>query len=157
MSKSALNWAKRQQGVTPPSRFVLWCLADLADHHNHAWPTWKHIHKETGLSRSAIYRALEELERAQLISVEPRFKANGMRAGSTYRLAVDNSPKGSPNEGRTDPYLGIHKRGSVKGSFYKKVPNEDPPSKTLSEGRMSDEHREQGLRALAEIRRNRGV
>ena len=120
MGKKHLNWAKQQSAVSSPSRFVLWALADMADHSGHAWPSWRTLCEQTGLSKSAVYRALEELERAHLMRVTPRFKASGFRAGSSYQLLVDKSvdkklvsTQGSPTQGPSSPTQGIHTRGSV--------------------------------------------
>lgn len=64
-----MTWAMEQQIVTDaPSRHVLLCLANYADHNGKAaFPSTATLEKDTGLSESTIRRRLDSLEAMGII------------------------------------------------------------------------------------------
>ena len=61
-------------------------LRDRADASGICWPGVKTIARELKLSPRTVQRALRDLERAGLISCQPRFRANGSLTSNQYRL-----------------------------------------------------------------------
>jgi hypothetical protein len=57
-----------QQGLRPAQKLVLLALADRADAHNQAFPSYDRLIFDTGLDRKTIWRALKELAQIGLIS-----------------------------------------------------------------------------------------
>lgn len=67
MSGRLVGWAFAQSELTPTQKLVLVALADNAQDDGKAWPAKKTILKKTGLGRSSVYRALEDLEDKALL------------------------------------------------------------------------------------------
>lgn len=68
MSNSAVNWARKVDGLTSPQAFVLWVICDRYNEEEHiAWPSINSIAKETRLAPRTVTRALTALEEKKLI------------------------------------------------------------------------------------------
>jgi hypothetical protein len=66
VSGHVVGWAFRQE-LTSTQKLVLVALADNAQDDGKAWPGKATIVKKTGLSRSSVYRSIEQLEEANLL------------------------------------------------------------------------------------------
>ena len=62
-------------------------LKARADRDGECWPAIQTSAKELNLSRSTVKRALDELCRAELLTRETRWRENGGRTSSLYRLS----------------------------------------------------------------------
>jgi len=172
MSKRALAWAKvaGECLASPPSRFVLWALADLSDDKGLAWPGWRVMCQQTGLSKSALYRAYEDLVRHRLMRVNARWRANGTRAGSSFNLLVDQPVHKSvhksvdksvslPTSGTSGPTSGTS--SPCGGNPNKEDPSIDPlidPAEAIDqESPKNGQSLSKGLQTLKEIRRRTKV
>lgn len=98
MSITALA-AVRRLDLTPRDKFVLYALADYANHDNVAWPKVETIATFTGHDRRTILRALAALEERGLVRVERRRYPDGRQASSRYHLLfIDQEPTEAPPE-----------------------------------------------------------
>lgn len=68
MSVSNTAWAWTVPDLSATQRLVLLFLADKANTHSNAWPSTRTIQRATGLGRSAVFRALGELQELRLIA-----------------------------------------------------------------------------------------
>lgn len=69
MSLDATRWAW-QQKVTATQKLVLLSLADRADENHHCYPSTSRLVNDTGLYRETIFKAIDELEKLNLLSVK---------------------------------------------------------------------------------------
>jgi DNA-binding Lrp family transcriptional regulator len=90
MSHNATNWAIRQKGLKPPTKIVLWHLADCHNPAGGCFPSQKYLADECEMSRSTVNEHLDKLEKAGLIrretQVDPRTK---QQLPTQYHLALD--------------------------------------------------------------------
>ena len=68
MSAAARDWAYSQR-LKAPSKLV---LVALAEHGEECWPSMSRLEEMSGYSVRTVIRAVQELERTGLISVEHR-------------------------------------------------------------------------------------
>lgn len=61
-------------------------LRDRADASGICWPGVKTIARELKLSPRTVQRALRDLEKAKLVSCQPRFRPNGSFTSNQYCL-----------------------------------------------------------------------
>jgi hypothetical protein len=58
MSNSAINWARKIEGLTSPQAFVLWVICDRYNEETHtAWPSIKSVATDTRLAPRTVTRA----------------------------------------------------------------------------------------------------
>ena len=94
---SRLDWAMALKGVSHNA----WAVAVTIAHHagastGLAWPGFSLIATESRLSRSAVIRAVAELERGGHLTIQ-RFKRGRVNAANRYRLpAMGSSAQGAP-------------------------------------------------------------
>lgn len=69
MSLDATRWAW-QQKVTATQKLVLLSLADRADENHHCYPSTARLVNDTGLYRETIFKAIDDLEKLNLLSVK---------------------------------------------------------------------------------------
>lgn len=94
MSNIATRWARRQRGLKPAAKVVLWCLAD---HHNgqtgECFPMQETIAEECEISRSTVNLHLDALEKRGLIrrvnAIDDRTKR---QRPTRYILNIDAEP-----------------------------------------------------------------
>ena len=92
-----LAWAMALKGVSHNA----WAVAVTIAHHagastGLAWPGFSLIATESRLSRSAVIRAVAELERGGHLTIQ-RFKRGRVNAANRYRLpAMGSSAQGAP-------------------------------------------------------------
>lgn len=91
------------------SKLVAVMLASRSDSECAAWPSWRRLEHDTGLSRNTVKRAVAELEARRLVLVERRFGSDGQRDQSNvFRLlARGSSPDPMRGEHVTPPAQGI--------------------------------------------------
>ena len=93
MSVEAIAWAMQMAETgaipSPTAAHVLIVLANYADGDNVAWPGQRSIAARVMRSDRQVRRALDELERAGLISVESRRRKNGSWTSNRYKLHLD--------------------------------------------------------------------
>lgn len=89
--------------VTPAQKLVITALAERADDEGHCFPSLAHLTRMTGLARSTVAVALQELEAARRI-VRAR---GGGRKSTRYRLRISEPDVASrqPRAARGDPDL----------------------------------------------------
>ena len=89
MSIAALQWAMALGKQVPDHHFrVLVALADCHSSKRGCFPSIAHLEDVTGKGRSTIFRILDELEAADLITRQGRSNGNG-RLSNLYHLAID--------------------------------------------------------------------
>ena len=99
-----LDWAMGLKGVSHNA----WAVAVIIAHHagastGLAWPGFSLIAAESRLSRSAVIRAVAELERGGHLTIQ-RFKRGRVNAANRYRLPVIGSaPCAPPSVCETPP------------------------------------------------------
>lgn len=109
MSHEATAWARKQRGLKPTARIVLWELCDRYHPDNGCFPSQETLARDCELSRSALNDNLNALEEAGLIRREQRRDEKTYRQRSTlYRLAFEAGFEAKPcpesghgNEGET--------------------------------------------------------
>ncbi|PCI36757.1 MAG: hypothetical protein COB46_14415 [Rhodospirillaceae bacterium] len=67
MSLCAIQWAFKQQDLSPSEKLVLLSLADRAGEGHHAWPSSRRLAFDTCQSQRTIFRAVEGLKKKQKI------------------------------------------------------------------------------------------
>ena len=161
--------AMRQKGLKPPTKIVLYWLAD---HHNSetgdCFPRIKILAKECEMDRSTVLRHLDILEDAGLIRRVQRRRENGSQASNSYVLMFTESQNATPPVAKCDPSpvakcdpsnLGSNNLGTPTGAapsfggdlFGQVDPSPDPKKKVrLPEGWVPGETdlayaREKGL------------
>jgi len=68
------------------TRFVLMMLADFANEDDEAWPNYATLEHYTGLNRSTVIRAVNELVERGLLERITRYRESGSQTSNTYRL-----------------------------------------------------------------------
>ena len=87
MAIAAINWAYRQQGLTPTEKFVLVTLADRANASEWmCWPSVRDLCERTGLHRASVMRALQKLVDNDLVIKGTRMRDQGGYSSCTYTL-----------------------------------------------------------------------
>ena len=88
MSFQAMTWAVKAKLPTH-EKFLLLMMANYADANGKCWPSVSTLSLDTGLSRSAIHRAIKTLVNIGLLKVEARtFK--GKTISNIYKLQLNN-------------------------------------------------------------------
>lgn len=94
MSHAATNWAIQQRGLKPTTKLVLWHLCDRHHADHGCFPSQDTLASDCELSRSALNRHLDELERLGLIRREQRQDRTTKRQQSTlYFFAFETAAK----------------------------------------------------------------
>ena len=99
MSNSAINWARKIEGLTSPQAFVLWVICDRYNEETHtAWPSIKSVATETRLAPRTVTRALSALEDKKLIVRGKTFSAkhDGWASNTYFLPAYD--PRSRPRK-----------------------------------------------------------
>jgi hypothetical protein len=86
MSRVAKDWAWALS-VAPTQKLVITALAERADSEGHCFPSLAHLTGMTGLARSTVAAALQELEAARRIL---RVRGGG-RTSTRYQLLLPES------------------------------------------------------------------
>ena len=68
------------------ARAVYMYLKDRANKDGTCWPSIQTIAEELRLSRATVYRALDDLCKAGLLTREQRWRENGGRTSNLYRI-----------------------------------------------------------------------
>jgi len=99
MSNSAINWARKIEGLTSPQAFVLWVICDRYNDETHfAWPSIKSVATDTRLAPRTVTRALSALEDKKLIVRGKTFSAkhDGWASNTYFLPAYD--PRSRPRK-----------------------------------------------------------
>ena len=99
MSNSAINWARKIEGLTSPQAFVLWVICDRYNEETHtAWPSIKSVATDTRLAPRTVTRALSALEDKKLIVRGKTFSAkhDGWASNTYFLPAYD--PRSRPRK-----------------------------------------------------------
>ena len=93
--------AVRDLDVKNPSRAVLLVLADRANERGEAWPSWRTLERESGLSRSSVHKALAALRQMGFLTWQQRRDCHGDLTSNLYKLRLPSPPdgRGSPPDG----------------------------------------------------------
>lgn len=90
MSHDATNWAIKQRGFKPATKFVLWHLCDRYHPDHGCFPSQETLAEDCEMSRSALNEHLTALEDAGLIAREQRREKGSKQQLSTrYRFAFE--------------------------------------------------------------------
>jgi hypothetical protein len=90
MSHSATNWAIKQRGFRPATKFVLWHLCDRYHPDHGCFPDQETLADDCEMSRSALNEHLQILEDAGLIARERRIDSRSKKRISTrYHFAFE--------------------------------------------------------------------
>jgi hypothetical protein len=73
----ALDWATDSQVGSSTTKFILLLLANKADENFSCYPSIRTLMAESDAGRSAVMRALKELEASGFITREPQFHDSG--------------------------------------------------------------------------------
>lgn len=74
-------------------KLVLLVLCHYADKEHVCYPGQDLLAKNTGLGVRTVRRALSELENAEIIHRDKRFRSDGIRTSDQYFLNVGHTPK----------------------------------------------------------------
>jgi DNA-binding transcriptional ArsR family regulator len=99
MSNSAINWARKIEGLTSPQAFVLWVICDRYNEQTHtAWPSINSIATDTRLAPRTVTRALSALEDKNLIVRGKTYSAkhDGWASNTYFLPAYD--PRSRPRK-----------------------------------------------------------
>jgi len=99
MSNSAINWARKIDGLTSPQAFVLWVICDRYNEQTHtAWPSINSIATDTRLAPRTVTRALSALEDKNLIVRGKTYSAthDGWASNTYFLPAYD--PRSLPRK-----------------------------------------------------------
>lgn len=99
MSNSAINWARKIDGLTSPQAFVLWVICDRYNEQTHtAWPSINSIATDTRLAPRTVTRALSSLEEKNLIVRGKTYSAkhDGWASNTYFLPAYD--PRSRPRK-----------------------------------------------------------
>ena len=99
MSNSAINWARKIDGLTSPQAFVLWVICDRYNEQTHtAWPSINSIATDTRLAPRTVTRALSALEEKNLIARGKTYSAkhDGWASNTYFLPAYD--PRSRPRK-----------------------------------------------------------
>ncbi len=80
-----LNFLYRME-LPHRAKLVYLYLYDRMDKEKKAWPGLNTIATDLSLSRSTVKRAIQDLEKAELIRKEPHFRDNGSATSNRYYL-----------------------------------------------------------------------
>jgi DNA-binding MarR family transcriptional regulator len=90
MSIRALQAVRRLplQGTHLPTnmRFILFLLADFANEEDEAWPNYATLELQSGMHRSTVIRAVNDLVERGLIQKSHRARNDGSQSSNTYHL-----------------------------------------------------------------------
>ena len=82
------------------ARTVYMYLHDRSDATGVCWPGVKRIASDLKLSRRTVQRALGDLERAGLVSRQPRYRPNGSLTSNLYQITAGKGKSSqSPSKG----------------------------------------------------------
>ena len=99
MSNSAINWARKIDGLNSPQAFVLWVICDRYNEQTHtAWPSINSIATDTRLAPRTVTRALSALEEKNLIVRGKTYSAkhDGWASNTYFLPAYD--PRSRPRK-----------------------------------------------------------
>jgi len=91
MSIEAIAWAWKKK-LPANQKLVLLALADHSDHRGICWPGQHGLVEKTGISRSAMKRARNELETIGLIRIERRPNNKKTFLSNIYHLMLSTPP-----------------------------------------------------------------
>ncbi len=80
-----LNFLYRME-LPHRAKLVYLYLYDRMDKEKKTWPGLNTIATDLSLSRSTVKRAIQDLEKAELIRKEPHFRDNGSATSNRYYL-----------------------------------------------------------------------
>ena len=83
MSVHAYAWAWQQPTASPNQKLVLMAMCEFADSTGLCWPSMATLARMTGLHRSTVFRALDDL-----IAEGAVMRATGKGKSNTYRLML---------------------------------------------------------------------
>ena len=86
MAIAAINWAYRQQGLSPTEKFVLVTLADRANASEWMSAISPDLRERTGPHRASVMRALQKLVDNDLVIKGTRMRDQGGYSSCTYTL-----------------------------------------------------------------------
>lgn len=115
MSLKALVWSIAQEDLTPTEKLTLIILADRHNvDSNECWPSKARIAKDTGLSETAVKKAINSLIDKGLITKEERAHPNGKSATNIYRFIFpkeqgEETPARLSGGRQTPPSLGVRR------------------------------------------------
>ena len=76
----------RNDKLLPRAKLVYIYLHDRMDQENKAWPSIHTIAKDLSISRSTVKRAIQDLEKVELIRKESHYRHNGSATSNRYYL-----------------------------------------------------------------------
>ena len=118
MSISLMSYAWRMPCENLSTKLVLMKLADHASDDGACWPSWGHLTKHTGCSRATVARALGELQRLGVISIEHREGTSNI-----YTIHQDVIVKLTPIDLKSNNSKGYQDKTPITPSH-----DETPPS-----------------------------
>ena len=101
MSWKALDWATDSAVGSSTTKFILLLLANKADENFSCYPSFRTLMAESDAGRSAVIRALKELEASGFITRQPQFHDSGARRSNRYYLNHPLAPHCSPRPDST--------------------------------------------------------
>ncbi|RRD50625.1 hypothetical protein EII35_03815 [Arachnia propionica] len=115
----AVSWALRVRGLSRTDKLTLVALADYADDEDEAWPRVETLAEVLDASQRTVFRALDALESAGLISRLQGFvktAGGGVRqVNSVYRLHVPDTVSRRLGRGTSRPQELREMPGRVRG------------------------------------------
>ena len=82
-----MNWAWGIQ-LPPTIKLILMSLADNADDTATCFPSVKYIAQRCCVSQRTVRRAIRELQRLNLLTIQPQFRKDGSNTSNLYVLAL---------------------------------------------------------------------
>lgn len=138
MAGKVVGWAfeqSRERGLSPTQRFVLVAYGDNASEgEGKCWPDKEEIIEKTGYSQATVYRAIKELEAAELLTSTTDSKgrpcvylsvpwfSHSEKDDSQSEKKDSHSEKGTNT---SEPSRNRHKRRRPKKEVGRKVVTED--------------------------------
>jgi DNA-binding transcriptional MocR family regulator len=95
MSWQALTWATTTETEKPIQKLILMFLANWSDEKGCSYPSKRTLAKYCSCDERTVTRAINDLERLKLISIEFRKRPDGSQTSNNYFLAMG----GVKNEG----------------------------------------------------------
>lgn len=89
VSVQALSWAFAIRGVSSSEKLVLLALANYANDKLLCWPSQERLAEDTELSDRTVWAALKGLEAKELLSRQPRKRADGTRSTDVFTLLIE--------------------------------------------------------------------
>lgn len=120
------NWVACGPRLSANAKVVLLVIASRSGSKGSCYPSINAIARDSGVSRSTVKRALDELGASGIISVIPRKTGRG-QTSSVYRMLID----------RETPEPEVHSGpggGSTQDHHEQEPLEQEPPSKTLGGG-----------------------